>query len=60
MQEPVYRAIARYAEDQAYYFAPPGKISYMTYNKRWHGVRLMHQMSNVLDFSSFQERVPAE
>lgn len=60
LQEPVYRAIARYAEDQAYYFAPPGKISYMTYNKRWHGVRLMHQMSNVLDFSSFEERVPAE
>ncbi|MGW6929023.1 ABC transporter substrate-binding protein [Lentzea sp. NPDC054927] len=54
----VYQAIARHAAHQAYYVAPPGKVSYMTYNKRWQGVRLMHHMSNVLDFTSFAERTP--
>lgn len=56
----VYHRLAEYAGDQALFLAPPGKISYMTYADRWHGVRLKHHVPNVLDFASFRPRVEAE
>ncbi|HEV2780510.1 MAG TPA: ABC transporter substrate-binding protein [Actinophytocola sp.] len=55
-----YREIAELVRTEALYLCPPGKVSYMTYRRRWTGVRLKNQVPNVLDFASFRLRPGSE
>lgn len=49
-----FKAIASDAiADQTYLYVP-GKVSYLSYHKRWRGVRYKDGVANVLDFSSFK------
>lgn len=54
----LYGQLADRVAEQALFLAPPGKVSYLTYQDRWAGVRLKNHVPNVLDFSSFQARNP--
>lgn len=52
----IYTQMAYRAIEQALFLAPPGKVSYLTFSDRWHGVTLKNHVPNVLDFGSFRHR----
>lgn len=55
-REPIYIELAAAAIANQTYLYVPGKLSLLTYDGRWRGVRLFPGAANVLDFCSFEPR----
>lgn len=53
-EQELYQQMADLAIQDMCYFFVPGKVSYLSYRSRWHGVQLKDGVSNVLDFTSFR------